>query len=115
MPARFVQNGEPFRYACRLPRVSRDVVDFCSGHADSFYRLPLEINSIGQGPDGAFTHRGDAAWDIAARRSDYLRANHREEVDTLHAEGLTGPVVDANNNDAGSSWGRTGFDGKEEA
>jgi murein DD-endopeptidase MepM/ murein hydrolase activator NlpD len=61
---RGTQNGGPFRYACRTPRVSRDVVGFCSGHGNAFLEWPFEIAKVSQPPDGDFTHQNDEAWDI---------------------------------------------------
>jgi len=61
---RGTQNGGPFRYSCRTPRVSRDVVGFCAGHANAYLRWPAVLGSVTQGPNGSFTHTGDDAWDI---------------------------------------------------
>jgi murein DD-endopeptidase MepM/ murein hydrolase activator NlpD len=36
------RNGSSYRYSCRVPRVVRDVVDFCPGaNEDSYYRHPF--------------------------------------------------------------------------
>lgn len=41
-----VNNGRPWRFSCTLPRVVRDVVDFCPGEpADAFFRLPFAKDS----------------------------------------------------------------------
>lgn len=63
---RGTQNGGPFRYSCRPPRVSRDVVGFCSGHGNAFHELPLAIANISQGPSGSFSHSNAEAWDLPA-------------------------------------------------
>jgi len=77
---RGVQNGAPFRFACRLPRVSRDVVGFCTGQDDAFYTMPLEVNGIGQGPNGSFSHTNSEAWDIAAPVGTWVRASRGGKV-----------------------------------
>jgi hypothetical protein len=61
---RGTQNGGPFRFSCKTPRVSRDVVGFCSGHGNAFFRWPALFGGVTQGPNGSFSHTGDDAWDI---------------------------------------------------
>ena len=49
-----VNHGLPFRYSCRLPRVVRDVVDFCPGETrDSYFHLPFSMPAT-TGDDGAW-------------------------------------------------------------
>jgi hypothetical protein len=61
---RGTHNGGPFRFSCRTPRVSRDVVGFCSGHGNAFFEWPDIFGQVTQGPNGTFTHTNDEAWDI---------------------------------------------------
>jgi hypothetical protein len=59
--------GRPFRYACTLPRIVRDVVNFCPTRT-AFYRLPFlypEVGwTLGQGNFGTFSHDGVFALDM---------------------------------------------------
>jgi len=75
-------NGAPFRYSCRTPRVTRDVVNFCSGQgiSNAFFTMPLEANQIGQGPGGQFSHMGAEAWDIRASTGTPVRASRGGRV-----------------------------------
>ncbi|HYC00676.1 MAG TPA: peptidoglycan DD-metalloendopeptidase family protein [Candidatus Limnocylindrales bacterium] len=59
---RGVRNGASYQYACIVPPVVRDVVDFCPTAPDSYYKLPykpeLGLVKTGQGNDTDFTHCG---------------------------------------------------------
>jgi hypothetical protein len=50
---RATRNGKEYQYSCRLPDITRDVVDFCNGSTHAYYRLPWAPEdttwSIGQG------------------------------------------------------------------
>ena len=55
------RNGQPFQYACNVPAIVRDAIDFCPGGADTLYRLPFLENgatTVTQGNGGSFTHNG---------------------------------------------------------
>jgi hypothetical protein len=54
------RNGKPFRYACAVPELARDALDFCQG-TETFYRLPFpsgQGTGVTQGNGGSFTHNG---------------------------------------------------------
>jgi hypothetical protein len=40
--------GLPFRYSCRVPDVTRDVVDFCPGEPESYFHLPFRLSTGAQ-------------------------------------------------------------------
>ncbi len=67
------RNGETFQYACDLPRLDRDLVDYCPSPPNSFYELPFAgpfpYWEMGQGNNGAFTHDGADAWAFDFRQS----------------------------------------------
>jgi len=84
--------GLPFRYACRLPTLVRDVVDFCPGVGtpDAFYRMPFpagdESWSQGQGnlpSDPDATHFGGFALDMLAPLGEEILFARGGEVVSL--------------------------------
>jgi hypothetical protein len=57
------RNSASYRYACRVPDLVRDVVDFCADSPASYYRLPYypDLGNVGcgQGNNTQFTHCGE--------------------------------------------------------
>jgi murein DD-endopeptidase MepM/ murein hydrolase activator NlpD len=74
-----VRNGKAYRYSCKLPSITRDVLNFCSG-PNSYYRLPFKGGYptwlMSQGNNGTFTHKGTGAYafDFAAAEGTGIRA-----------------------------------------
>ena len=66
---RGTNGGRAFWHACSLPRVSRDVIDFCSDHPNTYFTLPIESGRVIQGPfnpDPDASHYQAYAWDLDA-------------------------------------------------
>jgi hypothetical protein len=63
------RGGQPFRYACSVPELIRDAINFCSGSTpDTFYRLPFAAGQsayVGQGNFGSYTHNGNPGQSFA--------------------------------------------------
>jgi cysteine-rich repeat protein len=59
-----VRNNAFYRYACKVPLVVRDAVDFCSPTPESYYRLPYTGSvAVGQGNNNPnFTHTGSQTY-----------------------------------------------------
>jgi murein DD-endopeptidase MepM/ murein hydrolase activator NlpD len=60
------RNGQPFRYACSVPKLVRDAINTCFGMQDTFYRLPfphLTPTHVNQGNFGTTSHNG---WQVYA-------------------------------------------------
>ena len=89
------RNGKPFSYSCRVPRVVRDLVDYCPSPPDSFYKLPFSGGwpqwIMSQGNNGSFTHNGGQAYafDFAADQGTVIRAARAGTV-TFVREDQTG-------------------------
>jgi Peptidase family M23 len=73
-------HGREFRYSVRLPKVVRDVVNFCpNSGVNAYYRLPFPANTTrtqGQAnlPGPCCTHGNGYAYDMLANCADVLLA-----------------------------------------
>jgi hypothetical protein len=84
-------NGKQWQFSCKVPRVTRDYVDFCPGGTDSMYRLPFVHSEhgtwvCGQGnmsPGANDSHNGAFALDMNDQDGgcgDKLRASRAGTV-----------------------------------
>jgi murein DD-endopeptidase MepM/ murein hydrolase activator NlpD len=80
------RNGSEFWFSCPLPSIGRDLIDECSGVANTYYKFPFEGGApdwaLAQGNNGTFTHNGFGrfAFDFTAAQGTSILAARRGEV-----------------------------------
>lgn len=90
-----IRNGKSYRYGCRLPSITRDMINACPTSPNSYYRLPFKGGHptwiMGQGNNGSFTHNGAQAYafDFIAPEGTPIRAARGGRV-TFVRENQTG-------------------------
>lgn len=84
-----VRNGLPWQFSCTLPRIVRDVVNFCpsGAGADAYYRLPfargVDTWTQSQGNKSGDTHGNGFAYDMVAPCGELIRAARGGVVESV--------------------------------